>query len=204
MYPGVDLRVYKPSAIRRSSGAPRVLFATAPRTAEELEKRGVHLLLKAAEADPRVHYRLLFREWGTGYTSLAATKRWIQSRVLPNVNLTNGVVMDMPGIYRNFDFTVIPYTSVDGGKECPMSALEGLACGLPALVSSPAPFAEFVAENKCGVVFDPTPENLVAAIGIAVERYRELSNNAVNVAHRYFSAARLLERMSQIYSGILS
>ena len=205
VYPGVDLKLYTPANHDGPhSGTPTILFATAPRSEEEMENRGVYLLLKAAEADPRVRYHLLFREWGRGYSSLAATKRWLQSRCLENVILTNGVVSDMYRLYGDYDFTVIPYTTPDGGKECPMSALEGMACGLPTLISSSAPFAEFIAENRCGVVFDPTPTSLLAAVESAMGKYRELSSNAVEAAQHHFSSARLLERITRIYDGILS
>jgi len=35
-------------------------------------------------------------------------------------------------------------------------------------------------------------------------RYRELSTNAVKVAQSYFSLERVLNRMSEIYEGIVS
>jgi glycosyltransferase involved in cell wall biosynthesis len=205
LYPGVDLQRYRPrSDLRRQRGRPKILFASAPRSEEEMKDRGVYLLLQAAEASQQIQYHLLYRQWGSGYTSLAATKRWLESRSLDNVILTNDVVGDMHRLYGDYDFTMIPYTTADGGKECPMSALEGLACGLPTLISSLAPFAEFVAQHKCGLVFDPTPSSLVRAVETGMSQYRELSTNAVNAAQRYFSSQRVLERMTQIYEEILA
>jgi glycosyltransferase involved in cell wall biosynthesis len=205
LYPGVDLQQYRPSCdLRQRKGTPKILFASAPRSEEEMENRGVYLLLQAAEASRQVQYHLLYRKWGSGYSSLAATKRWLESHSLDNVILTDGVVDDMHRLYRNYDFTIIPYTTADGGKECPMSALEGLACGLPTLISSVVPFAEFVTQHKCGVLFEPTPSSLVTAVETGMSQYRELSTNAVNAAQCYFSSRRLLERMTQIYEEILS
>jgi glycosyltransferase involved in cell wall biosynthesis len=205
LYPGVDLQQYRPrNGTRQQRDTPKVLFASAPRSEEEMKNRGVYLLLQAAEGSRQVQYQLLYRQWGSGYTSLAATKRWLESHSLDNVILTNDIVTDMHRLYSDHNFTIIPYTTADGGKECPMSALEGLACGLPTLISSVAPFAEFVAQHKCGVLFDPTPASLVIAVETGMRQYPELSTNAVKVARRYFSSQQLLERMTQIYEEILS
>ena len=204
LYPGVDLQKFRSRPDAPAHVAkPKVLFASAPRSEQEMQSRGVYLLLEAAKISQEVQYHLLYREWGRGYTSLVATKRWLESNCLDNVTLTNGVVENMHRLYRDYDFTIIPYTTADGGKECPTSAVEGLACGLPALISSLAPFADFVELHKCGVVFDPTPANVVSAIETGMCRYRELSTNAVKAAHRYFSLEHMLERMTEIYQGIL-
>ena len=84
-------------------------------------------------------------------------------------------------------------------SECPTSAVEGLACGIPALISSKAPFAEFIADHKCGVVFDPTPHGLATAVDAAMAQYGGLSRNAVRVAREYFSLEKLVKRMAWVY-----
>jgi glycosyltransferase involved in cell wall biosynthesis len=193
LYPAVDLGIFRP--LNRASkviGAPRVLFATAPRSTEEMEGRGVYLLLQAAKEYPDIRYRLLYRTWKRGYTSLAATAKRIETEHLHNVMLTNSVVSDMPRVYSEHHFTVIPYTQPDGGKECPTSLVEGLACGVPVLISSVSPFAYFVAEHRCGVVFEPTPSALAAAVETGVRHYGELSANAVEAAQRCFSWKEVL------------
>jgi glycosyltransferase involved in cell wall biosynthesis len=205
LYPGVDLHKFHPGTRAASRhDNPKILFASAPRSEEEMRNRGVYLLLEAAKISQEAQYHLLYREWRGSYTSLAATRGWLELQRIKNVTLTNSVVKKMHRLYRDYDFTIIPYTTADGGKECPTSAVEGLACGLPVLISSFAPFAEFVDLHKCGVVFDPTPAGVVSAVETGVRQYRELSTNAVNVARRFFSSQRLLERMTQIYEGILS
>jgi L-malate glycosyltransferase len=205
LYPGVDLQRFRPSInVPQQRRTPKVLFASAPRSKEEMQNRGVYLLLEAAQMNPQVHYHLLYREWSSGYTSLAATAKWLETRDLENVTLTNSTVANMHCLYSNYDFTIIPYTEAKGGKECPTSVVEGLACGLPALISSYAPFAQFVAQHKCGVVFDPTPSSLVAAVEKGMRQYPELSANAVNVSHHYFSLDQLLRKMTQLYREVLS
>jgi glycosyltransferase involved in cell wall biosynthesis len=175
------------------------LFATAPRSEGELSSRGVLLLLESAKLEPKINFHLLYRQWQSGYTSLAPTVNLLKSGSMPNVFLTNKNVPDMLAVYREHDFTVVPYTTLDGGKECPTSSVEGLACGIPALISTKAPFAEFIAEHKCGVVFDPTPQGLVTAVETGMAQYGELSANAVRVAAEYFSLDKYLNRMTLVY-----
>ena len=204
LYPAVDLTAFRPfGRTPKVIGAPQVLFATAPRSAEEMAGRGVYLLLQAAKESPDIQYRLLYRTWKRGYTSLATTAQWLETEQLPNVRLTNSMVNDMPCTYREHHFTVIPYTRPDGGKECPTSVVEGLACGVPVLISSVAPFAYFVAEHRCGVVFEPTPSSLVAAVETGLRQYAELSANAIKVAQRSFSEEHMLRKVARVYQEIM-
>ncbi|RMH04073.1 MAG: glycosyltransferase [Nitrospirae bacterium] len=202
LYPGVDLSRWKPRAPRQLDRSPKVLFATAPRTREELEGRGVHLLLQAAKVCPEIQYHLLYRPWRSGYTSLHPTQEAITHYDLHNVTLTNALIPEMAAVYHQCDFVVIPYTRADGGKECPNSLIEGLACGLPVLISRVAPFAYFVEQYECGVVFDPTPSGLVAAIEVGVSRYQRLSQNACRAAHQCFSETTVFQRLEEIYRQV--
>jgi glycosyltransferase involved in cell wall biosynthesis len=204
LYPGLQLDHFRPMRRDRSQGGPpRILFASAPRSVEEMEGRGVHLLLETARRSPASHYSLLYREWAAGYTSLEPTRQAIARQDLRNVNLMNRTVGDMAEVYGQHEFVVIPYTRADGGKECPNSLIEGLACGLPALISTVCPFASFIETHACGVVFEPTPEGLQQAIETGRSRYLELSENAAQTSRRFFSEANLLKRMAGIYQEAL-
>ena len=203
VFPAVDLQTFQPP--RQTSKAmktPRVLFATAPRSAEELAGRGVRLLLQAAQESPDIQYHLLFRPWNSGYTSLETTTQWLATEQLCNVTLTNTAIHDMARVYNDHHFTVIPYTHPAGGKECPTSLIEGLACGVPALISSVAPFAYFVEQHRCGVVFEPTPRGLVSAVELGMRSYTDLSANAVRVAQGFFSEALFFQKMARIYQEL--
>jgi len=205
LYPGVDLVKFRPlNRDLRSAEAPKVLFATAPRSKEEMESRGVYLLLEAAKENPQINYHLLYRKWRNHYTSLRITKEKIEAEQLKNVILTNSVIPSMTYVYHQHHFTVIPYTSADGGKSCPVSLIEGMACGLPVLISSVAPLASFVWERKCGVVFEPTPSGLIAAVKTGMNQYVALSTTAVRIAKEYFSEKRFLERMGRIYQEVMA
>ncbi len=203
LYPGLDLSQFEP--IVRSQGiqgTPKVLFATAPRTREEMEGRGVNLLLQAAKEGSDIHFHLLYRPWRTGYTSLQPTKDFIATHNLRNVTLTNTVVHDMPTIYREFHFLTIPYTRPDGGKECPSSLIEGLACGLPVLISAASPFAYFIEQHQCGVVFEPTSSGLIQAVEKGMRQYTELLRNGIASARPQFSETNVFQRLEAIYKEV--
>jgi len=203
LYPSVDLSRFKPTGdILDIKYTPRVLFASAPRSEQELDARGVYLLLESAKLNQDIHYHFLYRQWKSGYTSLKATKNYISRLELNNITLTNEVVVDMPGVYNASHFTVIPYTHVNDGKECPNSAVESLCCGRPVLISSACPFSSFVEEHSCGIVFDPTAASLVDAVESGVKQYNMLPKNAFTIAQKYFSQTYYLSRMRQIYQEI--
>ncbi len=202
IYPGIDLDAFAPARQPPDSATPRILFATAPRSIDEMDARGVPLLLQAAEACPNARFSLLYRRWASGYTSLEPTREAIDRMNVGNVDLTDGVETDMPAVYRRHHFTVIPYTRSDGGKECPNSVVEGLACGVPVLISSVAPFAEFVREHDCGEVFDPTADGFAAALNRGMGRWRPLSENARAVATARFSDQHVLNRYRDIYQQV--
>ncbi|MBI5136402.1 MAG: glycosyltransferase family 4 protein [Nitrospirae bacterium] len=203
IFPGVDLERFAPAARPPDADTPRLLFATAPRSAQELAGRGVPLLLDAARHMPRARVHMLFRHWASGYTSLEPTRAMIVGRGLDNVELTDGVEPDMAAVYGGYHFTVIPYTTPDGGKECPNSVVEGMACGVPVLISRAAPFAEFVVRHGCGEVFDPEPDALARAVERGMSRWPELAARARNTARMLFSEQRMLARYRELYEACL-
>jgi glycosyltransferase involved in cell wall biosynthesis len=203
LYPSVDLSRFKPRDSRTNvNSAPHVLFASAPRSARELGARGVYLLLESAKLNRKIHYLFLFRRWKSGYTSLKRIEHYIDMLQLNNITLTNDVVANMPEVYNANHFTVIPYTHADGGKECPNSAIESLCCGRPVLISSACPFSSFVEEHMCGIVFDPTPSDLVDAVESGVKQYQTLAKNAFTIAQRFFSQVQYFSRLGQIYQEL--
>ena len=198
IYPGVELTALAPREQAAPRRKPKILLATFPRSSEELAERGVLFLLDAAGQNPDIHFSLLSRPWRNGSTALDVVKRQVEERALRNVAILEGVQTDMRSIYLEHDFTVIPYTTPGGGKECPRSLVETLACGVPALISSVAPFSEFVREQDCGEAFELTPAGLATAIERALSRYATLSAGAAQCARRHFD----LRSTMQAYSGI--
>lgn len=203
MFPPVDLSEFRQFETRPLSPCPKILFATSPRTREEMEGRGVQLILDAAARGIPARWKLLFRKWRSENTAYTETLGLIENQRLKNVELELRNVSEMAPEYRDVDFTVIPFTRPDAGKPCPNSMIEGLACGLPTLISAESPMAGFVKEHNCGAVFDTTGESVGVALAWACENYAALSANAIDVARAHFSADAHYRRTRQIYQHVM-
>jgi len=201
IYPGIDLAAFQPRSDAPPGARPRVLLATFPRTAEELEERGVLFLLEVAREYPAIDFTLLSRPWRSGGTADERARALVSSGGLTNVTMLGGAHADMRSLYLQHDFCVIPYTVPAGGKECPRSLVESLACGVPVLISGQASLAGFVQERACGEVFALTPQSFAAAVDAALGRYRELSANAVRAAHDQFDSRNTLRAYADIYEA---
>jgi len=203
IYPGIDLGSFSPRPSCMSTGRPKVLLATFPRSQEELASRGVLLLLEIAQACPNIDFTFVSRPWGSGDSARSFVEAWIRDKALQNVTLLEGIQNDMAEVYRRHDFTVIPYTQADGGKECPRSMIEALACGVPVLISDRAPFAPFIAAHECGAVFPCNPTGFAAALQNAAAGYRSSSLNAARVSRATFDLQVTLQRYAELYDELL-
>jgi len=203
IYPGVDLDIFTPINAKYNGAKPKILFATAPREEHELTERGVYLLLEAARACPEIQFSLLFRKWRTGYTSMKAVEDNLAANPASNITLTNEAVQNMAEMFQRHHFTIIPFTSPAGGKECPNSMVESMACGIPALVSTCAPIAKFVDQTSSGVCFDPNVPSLLRAIDEGMSRWDSLSSNARKVAEKYFSLDAVLNSYAALYDSAI-
>lgn len=204
MFAPVDLTRFSQQKPRQLSGVPVVLFATSPRESKELHGRGVPLLLDAATELPHSLFRLLFRKWRSENTAYEEMRQVLLKEPRANVELELRNVTDMSCEYKNADFTVIPFTHRDAGKPCPNSMVEGMACGLPVLISERSPMAEFVRENACGAVFGLSGDSIRKSFEWACRNYEELSTNAANVARTRFGAQEQYREMRAIYEEVNS
>jgi len=202
-YPGLDLNIYHPIK-KTQSKTTRILFATAPRSKYEMHSRGCYLLIDTAKKVTDVSFRFLYRPWRSGYTSLETTKQAIVDSGVINIELSNTAVAEMNKVYCDYDYTIVPYTEEGGGKECPNSVVEGLACGVPVLISNKCPFAQFVIDNNCGLVFEPTVSGLVEAINKSKEVADELSMSARKVAIIHFNIAETVSKYKSMLAILIS
>jgi glycosyltransferase involved in cell wall biosynthesis len=202
IYPGIDLAKFVPRSSERRAARTRILFATFPRAAEELGPRGVLFLLEAASACPHLDFHFVSRPWRSGATALQVVRQELDRRRLANVTVSEGVRSDMASVYHDHDLAVIPYTTADGGKECPRSLVEGLACGLPALISDVAPFASFVRKNRCGEVYSSNVTSFSAAVESAMQAYPARSASAVASARTHFDRALTRQAYEKLYQQL--
>lgn len=205
IYPGIDISRFTPQTeLPVNFNKPKILFATFPRTMEELEGRGVNLLIETAKKYPEIDFTFISRPWGSGNSSLSVVKNVLAKLQINNVKIMEGIQENVEDLYKQHTFTIIPYTTIDGGKECPRSLVESLACGVPVLVSSIAPFSPFVVEHDCGIVFHPNPEGLAWSLEMGLKKYAHISGNAVKCARMFFDFEHTYQAYSNIYSQLIS
>jgi len=202
IYPGIDLARFKPRDASLPAGRPNVLFATFPREVSELDARGVSFLLETARKLPQIDFSLLLRPFSGGGAARSLVSDRVRAEGLHNITLLEGTQERMDDLYRSHRFTVIPYTTSAGGKECPLSLVEGLACGVPVLISSVAPFSRFVLEHDCGRVFECRAESFAAALDDAMNAYSTLSDNARHAADAFFNLRNTRRDYANIYDAI--
>lgn len=203
IYPMVAVDLDTTEAKHLSPPTPervKILFATAPRTREELKARGVLLMLETAAANPGFHFTFLFRKWATGYTSLEETQDLIRKKGVGNIRVLNENVTDMGAFYRSHHFTIAPYTTSDGGKECPNSLLESLAWGTPVLLSAASPFRRFVNTNGCGVTFEPDVNGLTDAVTDGITVWEFLKSKSDIAVSELCSKEKVVKEFMSVYN----
>src|SRR5262249_46507897 len=122
IFPGTDLSEFAPLPAPAMSPF-RVLFASWPERVEELETRGVFLLVEAARRCPDVEVVLLVRQWGS---EEAARQAVLERGLPPNVTLEVLGNRTMSQVYSSVHATAALFAA-GSGKSCPNSIVEGLA-----------------------------------------------------------------------------
>ncbi len=152
----VDTRAFAPpprrrgAAGRRSVSEPVVLF---PRRAETV--RGSALLGPILDLVPDP---CRFAWVGTG-SKVSALRELAQRD--PRLSVATASFAQMPRQYADADICVIPSVASEGQS---LSCLEAMASGLPVVVTRVGALPELVTDGVDGLVCDPTPQALAAAI----------------------------------------
>lgn len=191
IYPGVEREPY-----RRARGPFTILFATSPKR-HDLLTRGIYLIMKAAERLPSVRFRLVWR-WNPD-----RARRLIHERRLDNVELIAGYVKDMKALYDEAHAVILPALETDSFKPCPHSGLHSLAHGKPLLASRAASIAGIVERERCGVVFQPTAEDLCKAVAHLSAHYDDYQVNTYRTLEGTFSKSGFIERYGKLYASLL-
>ena len=137
-----------------------------------------------------------------GYKTL---KKEIEKRKLTNVEVINKIVKDPKEIYSRASCTIIPFTNRStSNKLIPLSALESLASGKPILISTKVGIKDIIFNEKSGIVFTPTKDELIKAIKEIKDKYELYQKNARLTAEKHFSKETFIKEYKKIYDEIIS
>ncbi len=192
VYPPVDLSSF---SYTPATGDFQLLYASCPTRAEDFEKRGIGLLIDFARQNTSIGLRLAWRKG-----ALRDIQKMILQKKISNLTLKNEIVPNMSAEYAGVHATIIPYTQFDDFlKLIPNSALESLAAGKPVLVSTRTELATIIKKYRCGVVFEPTVEDLQKAVSELREHYPFYQKNCRKTAEKLFSQELFLQKYESLY-----
>ena len=197
-YPWVDSDKFKYSQ-PPDSDEFRILVASAPdmeRSREDpFAEKGISLLLECLAEFSQHHKASLCLLWRGKYNE-------ILSRKIEELNLESRVeiidqVVDTPPLFAQAHITVIPFRSLRGSPEFPLSAVESIACGRPVVTTDVPEIAEIVREYQCGCVAKAVKEDFLSALIECKQNYPVYQANCRKVADELFSLN--LEMLSGLY-----
>jgi len=188
IYPWVDSSRFKYSEPSDTEEF-KILFASAPNMERKCEdllvEKGVVLLLESFAEFSKHHKASLCLLW-RGYNNDALHRKIKDLNLESRVEVINRVV-DTPPLYARANITVIPFLTLSGSPEIPLSAVESLACGRPVVTTNVPEIAEIVEKYKCGCVARPVKEDFLAALVECKRNYSKYQANCRRVAEELFS-----------------
>lgn len=200
IYPGIDIKYFRPPPSPPPIKPFKVLFATAPPTVNELHGRGVWQILEAAKRLPGFEFILLWRPWGN---SLNAVRNRIKELSLSNVTLINKLIPDMRCYYHQVHCVLAPFRE-GGGKSCPTSILEALACGLPVIVGKGIGIRSLLINEGTSLYSGKDGSGLAEALQSVQQSWETMMIKARKVAERYFSLSRFFNDYKILYRQVIN
>lgn len=177
-----------------------VAFASSPENADELESRGVDLLLDVAERRPDYDILLVWRPWGDSEKTVRA---WIERRRLGNVQVVTGVNHDMGRIYNRSHAVVALYRDPAKTKSVPNSLVEALACGRPIVTTRSIDFGRDVEAASAGFSVSADRDSVIDALDKLHANWNSASSMARQFAENYFSRDEFFRRHEVLYSELM-
>jgi glycosyltransferase involved in cell wall biosynthesis len=199
IYPGVNLSRF-PVVAPPEHGPFRILFASWPEESDQIDGRGIPLLIELARHRRDIQVVLLRRPWG----DVAGTTRAVEALGLPaNVSVEELGSRSMADLYAGVHATAALFKP-GYGKATPASLLESLACGRPVLMTGECGIADPVASAGAGLQVRSTVDAAVAAIERLQDSWTQVSSSARALAERAFDERRFVSDYASLYSEICS
>jgi glycosyltransferase involved in cell wall biosynthesis len=196
IYPGVDLEHYRPVSSPKRDRF-HILFASAPADASEFGARGIDLLVEVARLCPEFDVTLLWRPWGD---QGAAQRAFASLHPPENIRIDTRRVDDMADVYSEADVVACLYEP-GFGKSCPNSIIEGLACGVPALVSPTCGIAGLISREGAGLAATRNPADVAEAARTLSKEHQRFAAAARRVAEQHFDSKQFIAAYAQLYDS---
>jgi glycosyltransferase involved in cell wall biosynthesis len=197
IYPAVDISRFAPHPPPAAEPF-RLLFASTPSEPDDIESRGIGLLIELAQARPEIEVVVLWRQWGR---LLEARRALDRMRPPVNFRVEQRDVADMSTVYPEMHATVCCFAK-GVGKSAPNSVIEGLASGRPALLTDTCGLADVVDEWGAGVVVPRTLAGLASGIDQLRHGYSSMRIQARRLAEAELDDTRALARYSSLYASL--
>ncbi|NCD34218.1 MAG: glycosyltransferase [Spartobacteria bacterium] len=189
--PGIESAEYTETTV--PAAPPFVItYASAPWTIRQFYTKGFVMLFQVLQKMPDVHLQLIWR----GHYEKELEELLDQFDVRSQVRVVSGRV-DVRACLSRGHAAVVLAKDKKLVKSYPHSLIESLQVGRPIVVNREIAMAEFVADNKCGVVVNEwSVSALVDAITELRDNYNELSLFDMN---KYFTVESFLLNHKRVY-----
>ena len=198
IYPGIELEPLLEVPNQKQNDDFTVLFASSPPTIKELAARGVFELLEAAEKLPEIRFIFLWRPWGDSFFKI---KKEIKDRGLRNIQLIYKKIKDMRELYCKCHVVIAPFKK-DGGKSCPTSIMEALACGRPVIVGPGVGIKGLIDEYGVGLSYEDG--DLIETIKLMKSNWSYFTSQTRDIAQQFFSREKFINEYDKLYQEVLN
>ena len=198
VHPGIDTSRFARSPIPLGSEV-RLMVGSAPWTRAQFKKKGVDVLLAAAQRSPRLHLVFLWRGVLAGEMERRVRRMNLESQV-ELLNRKVDVNQVLAGVHASVSLATDPAII----RPYPHSLMESLVAGKPIIVSRSITMADYVERVGCGkVVGHVNPASVVGAVDALVREYGDLQAAAQRVGQRDFSQRAMIASFQRVYAHIL-
>lgn len=176
-----------------------LLLASAPWEMKQFKTKGIHLLLEALQKSDNLAMTFLWRNILPEYMETLIKHYKVEDKV----TFINEV-SDVNSILKKVHGTVLLTNDCSVVKAYPHSLIESVISGKPVIVSHDIPMADYVVDNKCGLVLqDYSIDGLMAKLKEFNDQYHQLSEACMSINPWDFSADRLLKDYKNLYANVL-
>jgi glycosyltransferase involved in cell wall biosynthesis len=198
VHPGIDTSRFSHAPIPLGSEV-RLMVGSAPWTRAQFRKKGVDILLAAAQRSPRLHLVFLWR----GVLADEMERRVRRLKLESQVEILNRKV-DVNEVLAGVHASILLATDPAIIRPYPHSLMESLVAGKPVIVSRSITMAGYVERTGCGkVVRHLGPATVADAVDSMVREYDDLQAAAQLVGQRDFSQRSMIVSFQEVYAGIL-